>query len=106
MLKTALWKASFSILYAVDLLFPLITRTLFQYFTCRDLKGAGRWLEADHSVDCDDPKYSQFRPFVGIFAFFWTVGVPSCFLYLVYRYKHHGHRGDRVVSGALAWMCA
>ena len=44
--KTGLWRVASAILFIVDLLYPQITRTLFQMFTCHDLGSAGRWLEA------------------------------------------------------------
>ena len=46
--KSGLWKVAVYILFIVDLIFPTITRVLLQYHTCRDLGGAGWWLEADY----------------------------------------------------------
>ena len=42
-----LWKAAPYALFCLDFLYPAITRTLLQFFTCRDLGKAGKWLEAD-----------------------------------------------------------
>ena len=42
-----LWTAAPVALFCLDLLYPAITRTLLQFFTCRDLGEAGKWLEAD-----------------------------------------------------------
>ena len=91
-------------LFVVDLLYPLITRVLFQYFSCRDLGSAGSWLEADHAVDCKSKEYTGFVPIVAGFAVFWSVGVPALFLYLVHNFHHHGKAGDKVVRGSIAWM--
>ena len=93
------------LLFVVDLLFPIITRTLFQYFTCRNLRAAGTWLEADMSVNCESEKYKRYSPFVGVFAVLWACGVPVLFLCLVNRFEHHGKAGDKVVEAAIGWMC-
>ena len=44
------WAAVHPVLFFVDLVHPIVTRTLLQFGTCRDLGSAGRWLEADYSI--------------------------------------------------------
>ena len=48
--KMGMWKAAPVILFIIDLIYPTLTRTLCQFFTCRDLASAGLFLEADYSV--------------------------------------------------------
>ncbi len=48
--SAGLWKAAPVILFIIDLIYPTLTRTLCQFFTCRDLASAGLFLEADYSV--------------------------------------------------------
>ena len=48
--QKALWVAAPAVLFLLDLLYPLTTRTLLTFFSCRDLKEGGRWLESDYSV--------------------------------------------------------
>ena len=45
-----LWTAAPVALFALDLLYPAITRVLFNFFTCRNLGDAGRWLEVDYAA--------------------------------------------------------
>ena len=47
LVKSALWTAAPIVLFALDLFFPTITRTLCQFFSCHDLGPAGHWLESD-----------------------------------------------------------
>ena len=46
--KDGLWAAAPICLFLLDLLWPSITRTLFQFFSCRPLGASGRWLEVDY----------------------------------------------------------
>ena len=58
--ERGLWMAAPIALLALDLIYPAVSRTLLQFFTCRDLgqssaidatgEDAGRWLEADYSL--------------------------------------------------------
>ena len=51
-------------------------------------------------------EYKRYRPWVFMAAMFYAFGVPLLFVYLVYRFKHNGIAGgDKVVRGALGWMC-
>ena len=87
---------------------------MFDFFTCRDLGSAGRWLEADHAVQCDDEiepqteaeqRYVKWWPFVVVAAFLYAIVVPAEFFWLVRKYKVHGLRGATHVQKALGWMC-
>ena len=42
-----LWMAAPIALFCLDLIYPAITRTLLQFFTCRTLGDSGKWLEVD-----------------------------------------------------------
>ena len=42
-----LWRISAPLLFTLDVLHPLLCRTLCGFFSCRDLGSAGWWLEAD-----------------------------------------------------------
>ena len=60
--KTGLWKAAPITLFILDLIYPAVTRTLLEFYTCRDLRTGpcvtcdageessppGHWLEADY----------------------------------------------------------
>ena len=48
--RTGLWESAAAILLVVDLIWPSVTRILFQFFSCRDLGDAGKYLEVDYSI--------------------------------------------------------
>ena len=102
--KSGLWTAAPIVLMTIDLVFPTITRTLCQYFTCRSLGGAGRWLEADYAVECDTDVYNKHSVPVAVAAVVYSIGIPALFVFLVYRFKNLGKAGDKVVAKALSWM--
>ena len=43
-----MWNAAPFTLYVLDLIYPIVSRTLFQFFTCRPLGESGGWLEVDY----------------------------------------------------------
>jgi len=103
-IKRGLWMAATPALFLLDLLYPSITRTLFQFFTCRTL-GPDAWLEADYGVNCNGAEYNAYYSWVGVSAFTYAIGVPAFFVYLVRRFKYRGKQGDKVIQSAIGWMC-
>ena len=76
----------------------------FQFFTCRNLGAAGRYLEADYSVDCDSDRYRAAFAWVGVAAALWAVAVPALFVFLLARFEDRGRvAGDEVVQASLGW---
>ena len=53
----AWWQMAAAILFLVDLIYPTVTRTLLQYFTCRDVGSAGFWLEAARHSSAEHYRY-------------------------------------------------
>ena len=105
-MKKGLWMAAPAVLFLLDLLFPTISRTLLQFFSCRKLGSAGRWLEAsNYAVYCDGPQYEAYAPYVLAAGVFYSCGIPLTFYYLVKRFKRQGQEGDKVVASALGWAC-
>ena len=37
-------------------------------------------------------------------AVVYSIGVPAFFLYLVFKFKERGQRGDKTVQNALGWL--
>jgi len=54
-----LWNTAAANLFIIDLIYPVITRTLLQFFTCRDLGEAGKWLEVDYSARRDSAEHAS-----------------------------------------------
>ena len=95
------WAAVHPILFFVDLVHPIVTRTLLQFGTCRDLGSAGRWLEADYSIRCYTDDYNTYAGAAWFAGVLYAVGVPAVFMLLINKFKHHGRRGDKLVQKAL-----
>ena len=118
-IRTGLWHAAPVVLFVMDLIYPLVTRTLWQFYTCQDLGKAGSWLEVSYDIQCTpgldgegnptlkDPTletYQSYSQWVWAPAVLFGFGVPILFHYLVRRYKVHGKSGDKVVASALEWL--
>ena len=104
----ALWIMA-PILGVIDFVYPLLTRTLLQFFTCRKLEAPidspnGLWLEADYSLECYTPQYKAIAPIVAIFAFLYSFGIPAIFLGLILRFKERGRAGEEKIERALGWI--
>ena len=96
-------------------MFPAVTRTLVQVWSCRNLKSAGWWLTVDYSVRCYssgdpaviDPEYAKILTRVTAFAVFYSLGIPMLFFYLAHRFRHCiacSTEGERMRHRALGWM--
>ena len=46
LLTAGMWRAAFALLFILDLIFPMLTKILLQFFSCRNLENAKWWLEA------------------------------------------------------------
>ena len=83
---------------------------LLQFFTCRKLGSAGRWLEASYAIPCSGKhakKYDAYYYWTLAVGIVWSLGVPLLFWYLVHRFKEQGQH-DKVVANALdaiGWIC-
>ena len=112
LLVAGLWTAAPFFLQAIDFVFPAVTRTLVQFFSCRPLGSAGSWLTVDYSVRCRGPDkadqaYKEAAPWVAIFAVVYSLGIPALFGFLVHRYSHSGELAsdaDKLHHRALGWM--
>ena len=103
-LLSGMWKAAAPVLFILDWIYPLVCRTLCDFFACRDLKAAGWYLEADYSVRCrGDERFDLWLPYVAAATVGYVFGIPAFFWFLVRKYKRRGQEGDKTVSGALGW---
>ena len=48
--------------------------------------------------------YEQYFPWILASSVLYSIGTPAIFGYLLYRFKEHGRKGDKVVDRALGWM--
>ena len=56
-------------------------------------------------VECGTTKYNNWVIPTAIAGFAYSCGIPAFYMYLVYRYKERGRRGDKKVQKAFGWMC-
>ena len=109
-LGAGLWKALPAVLFVLDLINPVLCRTLFGYFSCRKFDEAGSWLNADLGIQCSDAngnlvgRYSTFYYGTAVVAAAFAFGFPALCSLLVYKFKKHALDGDEVVQAALSWM--
>ena len=93
----ASWIPLFFFVY--DLIYPLVCRTLLQYFSCRELAPAGAFMERDYSIQCHDldkeknedlPYQQHYAGFLVIAMFYW-LGTMFLFIWLstneAFKYK-------------------
>ena len=105
-IEQGVWFSLAPTLFTLDLLYPAISRTLFQFFSCRDVGEAGKFLEADLSIRCDEPDgtYQSYKFWVGASAALYSVGVPALLLHLVRKMRKQGRLHHKLVARALSWI--
>ena len=57
-------------------------------------------------VECGSDEYNAYVIPTFLAAFIYAVGVPTLFMFLVYKYKDRGRAGDRTVQRAFGGMFA
>ena len=69
----------------VFILYPFVSQTIFQGFSCRSLALDESWLTADYQVSCDGFGW-KFWLFWGLLtALLWPIGVPAFTLLILMR---------------------
>ena len=59
-MQEGLWRATAAALFFMDLVFPIVTRTMASFFTCRDLKTGTTGMQCDSPESCGDPDYQGY----------------------------------------------
>ena len=83
--------AAYRTFFVVFLLYPLLSRTVFRTFDCQELHRdelsgiTEQWHVDDFSVDCNSASHGTFRFVAGVFILVYPVGIPLCFLFLLWR---------------------
>jgi hypothetical protein len=70
------------VLFAVFLLYPNVSSTLFSYFQCSTVNGA-TFLVVDFRVICYDARWQQYLPLAIVCIALYPIGVPLLVLYLL-----------------------
>ncbi|KAJ8611276.1 hypothetical protein CTAYLR_004144 [Chrysophaeum taylorii] len=86
-------KAIFLWLLMTFLIFPSISTTCFQFFSCEkfrtDLDGRTnlKVLQVDYSISCDSPSYKATEVYAIIALFVYPVGIPCIYFCLLWRHR-------------------
>jgi hypothetical protein len=83
------------------LLHAPISRKVFQYFDCEDIKGQ-RFLRADYEVNCDDPSYDAFMTIILGVLLFMVLGLPMIVAVFLFRYRKKLYTPG--VHGKVGWL--
>ena len=91
-------------LNAIDLIYPVVTRTLLAFFGCHNLGSAGLFLYSAYEVECYTERWFAYLPWVTLAAIVFSIGIPAGFLFLILKFKDRGKAGDRSVQKAIGWL--
>ena len=80
-------------LSAIFLAYPMVSKTLFQGFSCRGLDVDESWLEVDYQISCESEQHLLFI-FLGVIGVcIYPIGTPT--ITLVVLLKNRGDIRDR-----------
>jgi len=77
-------------LFTLFLMYPGVSSTVLSLFVCKDIDSKS-YLVSDFTIYCYDDRWWKFFPLVLIMVFVYPVGVPSFFLFVLYRARHTLH---------------
>eukprot|EP01048_Picozoa_sp_COSAG05_P024518 COSAG05_NODE_5802_length_1084_cov_299.328825_1_plen_361_part_11 len=69
------------------LLYPMLSRTAFRMFICRELDHQERWHVDEYTVDCTDRTHEIYQGMAVIAILIYPVGVPLVFSYLLHKHR-------------------
>ena len=76
-------------LLVLFLIYPFVSQTVFQGFSCRQLEEEEEWLEVDYQISCLSDEYVAFVGFGIIGVCVYPLGVPT--LTLLQLWRNAGH---------------
>ena len=81
------------------LIYPFVSQTVFQGFSCRRLDEDEEWLEVDFQISCSSDAYTAFKVFGFFGVCFYPIGIPTITLLQLMRnsagIKTHGPGRER-----------
>lgn len=73
-------------LSVVFLVYPFISATVFQGFSCRQTDEDESWLDVDFQIDCNSPEYLlEFWTFGVLGMFVYPIGIPTLTLFMLVK---------------------
>lgn len=82
--------ASKIIINIVLLMYPSVSKRVFQSFRCFEVEGS-LYLEADFAVECYGRDHTRYIVLSVIYLFVFVVGVPAILLWDLWRHRKHLH---------------
>lgn len=81
------------------LIYPFVSQTVFQGFSCRRLDKDEEWLEVDFQISCASDAYTIFKVFGLLGVCIYPIGIPTVTLLQLVRnsktIKTHGPGRER-----------
>ena len=70
------------------LVYSSVSSVVFQMFDCDELDDDKSYLRADYRLECDSPKHRALKVYAGIMIFFYPVGIPGLYAFLLFSNRH------------------
>jgi hypothetical protein len=88
--KAKLLAATAGLRYAVVFfLYPMLSRTVFRMWLCRELDYGERWHVDQYAIDCNAPKHKLFELLAFLFALLYPIGIPLYFFAAMWKVRQH-----------------
>ena len=76
------------------MLFPMVSQTIFQGFSCFSLDEEEDWMYVDLQISCDTDAYKYFRATAGLLAILaYPIGIPAATFLLLLKNKNGIYSG-------------
>ena len=85
------------------LIYPRVSKHIFEMLNCRSLSETESWLERDYAVDCESGTYWFFFVFATVLVAIIPLGVPICLLLVMGRQTGKNYNGFDHDSGDDFW---
>lgn len=72
-------------LTVVFLIYPFVSQTVFQGFSCRELDEGEEWLDVDFQISCTSDSYLAFVTLGSLGVFLYPLGVPTLTMLLLVK---------------------
>jgi hypothetical protein len=80
----------------VFFLYPMLSRTVFRIWLCRELDYGERWHVDQYAIDCNAPKHKLFELIAFVFALLYPIGIPLYFFVAMWKVRQHLVGEDKV----------
>jgi predicted outer membrane repeat protein len=86
-------KADYRSAFVVVLLYPLLCRTCFRMYACKELSETEGWHPDDFTIACNDSVHYFFLLLATIGVIVYPIGIPAGFMFILHRDKRKTDAG-------------